>query len=123
MSRIGWILPNQEPGSFLLIKLFLNALFVAGLRIVYLMILPAKGVGSGSGKRRCGMEEVMQMSRCEKCGSRMFSVEEIVTHLEIDGEIVKELGNSGLFNRNCLMCNFPETYEHYKGLDFEKRTI
>ena len=27
--------------------------------------------------------------RCEKCGSKIFFVEETVTHVQVDGEIVK----------------------------------
>lgn len=45
--------------------------------------------------------------RCKKCGSRIFLVDETITHLEINGEIVKELGSGDLHNRNCLRCTEP----------------
>jgi len=56
-------------------------------------------------------------TRCKKCGSRIFLVDETITHLEIDGEIVKELGSGDLHNRNCLRCAEPHIYEDYKHLD------
>ena len=55
--------------------------------------------------------------RCKKCGSRVFLVDETITHLEIDDEIVKELGSGDLHNRNCLRCTHPEVYQEYKHLD------
>ena len=57
------------------------------------------------------------MSRCRKCGSKIFLVGETITHLEIDGEIVKELGTAALHNRNCLRCTHPEIYKDYMHLD------
>ena len=57
------------------------------------------------------------MPKCEKCGSRIFLVDETITHLEIDGEIVKELGTGDLHTRNCLRCTHPEIYKDYKHLD------
>jgi len=59
------------------------------------------------------------MPKCNKCGSQVFLVDETITHLEIDGEIVKELGTGGLQNRNCLRCTHPEIYKDYKRLDEE----
>ena len=59
------------------------------------------------------------MPRCQKCGSKIFLVDETITHLEIDGEIVKELGSGGLHNRNCLCYLPPEIYKNYKHLDEE----
>jgi hypothetical protein len=55
--------------------------------------------------------------RCKKCGSQIFLVDETITHLEIAGEIVKELGSGDLHNRNCLRCTHPDIYEDYKHLD------
>jgi predicted nucleic-acid-binding Zn-ribbon protein len=54
---------------------------------------------------------------CKKCGSRIFLVDETITHLEINGEIVKELGSGDLHNRNCLRCTHPEIYQDYVQLD------
>ena len=55
--------------------------------------------------------------RCKKCGSKIFLVDETITHLEIAGEIVKELGSGDLHTRNCLRCTHPEIYCDYKNLD------
>ncbi|MBP1741233.1 MAG: hypothetical protein H6Q48_3526, partial [Deltaproteobacteria bacterium] len=55
--------------------------------------------------------------RCKKCGSQIFLVDETITHLEINGEIVKELGTGDLYNRNCLRCTHPDIYEDYAHLD------
>ena len=55
--------------------------------------------------------------RCKKCGSQIFLVDETVTHLEIDGEIVKELGSGDLHTRNCLRCTNPDIYADYAHLD------
>ena len=55
--------------------------------------------------------------RCTKCGSRIFLVDETITHLEIDGEIVKELGSGDLHTKNCLRCTRPEIYSDYNHLD------
>ena len=59
------------------------------------------------------------MPRCKKCGSQIFLVDETITHLEIDGEIVNELGTGDLHNRSCLKCTHPNLYEDYKHLDDE----
>jgi hypothetical protein len=59
------------------------------------------------------------MPRCKKCGSQIFLVDETITHLEIDGEIVKELGSGDVKDRNCLRCSHPEIYKDYKHLDEE----
>ena len=59
------------------------------------------------------------MPRCKKCGSRIFLVDENISHLELDREIVKELGSGDLHNRNCLRCTHPDLYEDYKHLDEE----
>ena len=61
--------------------------------------------------------------RCEKCGSKIFLVDETITHLEIDGEIVKELGSGDLHTRNCLRCTHPEIYKDYKHLDEEPEML
>jgi len=55
--------------------------------------------------------------RCKRCGSQIFLVDETITHLEIDGEIVKELGSGDLHNRNCLRCTDLDFYEDYAHLD------
>ena len=55
--------------------------------------------------------------RCKKCGSRIFLVDETITHLEIAGEIVKQLGSGDLHNRNCLRCTHPDIYADYAHLD------
>jgi hypothetical protein len=60
---------------------------------------------------------VINVPKCKKCGSKIFFVDETITHLEIDGEIVKELGTRSLHNRNCLRCKHPEIYKDYKHLD------
>ena len=57
------------------------------------------------------------MAKCEKCGSQVFLLDETVTHLEVGGEIVKELGSGDLHNRNCLKCTLPELYEEFKGYE------
>ena len=57
------------------------------------------------------------MARCKKCGSRVFFVDETITHLEIDGEIVKQLGSGDLHNRNCVRCANPEQYDEYRHFD------
>ena len=59
------------------------------------------------------------MPRCKKCGSQVFLVDQIITHLEIDGETIKELGTGELHTRNCLKCTHPAIYEDYKHLDEE----
>jgi len=58
-----------------------------------------------------------EMTKCKKCGSTVFFVDETITHLEVDGETVKELGSGHLHNRNCVRCNYPEQYEAYKCYD------
>jgi predicted nucleic-acid-binding Zn-ribbon protein len=63
------------------------------------------------------------MARCEKCGNRVFLVDKTITHLEIDGEIVKELGNGDVHTRNCLRCTHPELYEDYKHLDVKGEKV
>jgi hypothetical protein len=50
-------------------------------------------------------------------------VDETITHLEIDGEIVKELGTGDLHNRNCPRCTEPHIYEDYKHLDEEPEML
>ena len=59
------------------------------------------------------------MPRCKKCESKIFLVDETITHIEVEGEIVKQLGTGGLQNRNCLSCTHPEIYKNYKHLDEE----
>ena len=61
------------------------------------------------------------MPRCQQCGSKFFLVDETITHLEIDGEIVKQLGSGDLHTRNCLQCTHPAIYKDYKHLDEEVR--
>jgi hypothetical protein len=55
--------------------------------------------------------------RCAKYGSQIFLVDETITHLKINGELVKELGTGDLHNRNCLRCAHPEIYDDYAHLD------
>ena len=50
-------------------------------------------------------------------GSRVFFVDETITHLEIDGEIVKQLGSGDLHNRNCVRCVNSEQYDEYRHFD------
>ena len=57
------------------------------------------------------------MARCEKCGCKLFLVDETVTFLEIDGEAEKEMGRTSFFNRNCLKCTVPDVYKDYQHLD------
>ena len=63
------------------------------------------------------------MPICKKCGSKVFLVDETITHLEIDGEIVKQLGSGDLHNKNCLRCTHPDIHEDYKHLDEEIRML
>jgi len=63
------------------------------------------------------------MAKCKKCGSRVFIVDETITHLEIADEIVKELGSGDLHSRNCLRCTDPDLYEDYKHLDEEAELL
>jgi len=57
-------------------------------------------------------------STCEKCGSKLFLIDETCTHVEIDGEIVKtHLGD--LSNRNCVRCTYPGLYADFRGYDDE----
>jgi len=57
------------------------------------------------------------MVKCKKCGSKIFFVDDTVTHLEIDGEIIKQVGGGDLHNRNCIRCTFPEQYEELRNLE------
>ena len=57
------------------------------------------------------------MVKCEKCGSKIFYVDETATHLEINGEIGKQLASGDLHNRNCVKCTFPEQYEELRHLE------
>ena len=61
--------------------------------------------------------EVIRMARCEKCGSKVFLVDETITHLEVGGEIIKQVGGGDLHNRNCVKCTYPEEHDEYKHLD------
>lgn len=54
---------------------------------------------------------------CEKCGSKVFFVDEIVTHVQVDGEIVKTF-QGDLTNANCVRCTYPGVYPEYQ--DFEE---
>ena len=63
------------------------------------------------------------MARCETCGSKVFLVDETITHLEVEGETIKELGSGDLHNRNCLRCTHPDIYEDYKHLDEEVEMV
>jgi len=66
------------------------------------------------------IDEVIQMSkpnRCKRCGSRIFFVDETCTYLEVDGEIIKQLGDGDLNNRNCVRCTYPELYREYNNYD------
>ena len=56
------------------------------------------------------------MPRCEKCGSRVFLVDETVTHLEVNGEFVKQYPGD-FVNRNCVRCTYPGLYEELKDLE------
>jgi len=56
------------------------------------------------------------MTLCKKCGSRVFLVNETITHLEVDGELAKQLGGGDLHNWNCLRCNHPDLYKDFKHL-------
>jgi len=47
--------------------------------------------------------------KCDKCGSKVFLVDEITTHLEVDGEIVKSY-TGDLCNMNCVRCTYPELH-------------
>ncbi|MBP1741130.1 MAG: hypothetical protein H6Q48_3423 [Deltaproteobacteria bacterium] len=49
-------------------------------------------------------------------------MDETLTHLEIDGETVMEIGSGDLYTKNCLKCTHPYLYEDYRHLD-EKAEI
>jgi predicted nucleic-acid-binding Zn-ribbon protein len=55
--------------------------------------------------------------RCEKCGSKVFFVDETVKHVQVDGEIVKTFPGD-LTNANCVRCTYPKIYPEYQ--DFEE---
>ena len=57
------------------------------------------------------------MTRCKKCGSKVFVVDETASYIEVNGEIVKQVGGGDLHNRNCVRCTYPEEYKEYKYLD------
>ena len=57
------------------------------------------------------------MKKCKKCGSKVFFVDETTTHLEVGGEIIRQLGSGDLHNRNCIRCLNPEMYEAFKHYD------
>ncbi len=57
---------------------------------------------------------------CEKCGSKVFFVDETVTHVEVDGEIVKS-HTGDLHNRNCVRCTCPEQHPEYGDDEQTKR--
>ena len=57
------------------------------------------------------------MAKFKKCGSKAFFVDEEATYLEVEGNIVKDLGSGGLANRNCIRCIYPAQYEDYKHFD------
>jgi hypothetical protein len=57
------------------------------------------------------------MANCKKCVSKVFLVYQEANFLEVDGEIVKEIGSGGLTDRNCVRCIYPEQYEDYKHFD------
>ena len=44
------------------------------------------------------------MAKFKKCGSKAFFVDEEATYLEVEGNIVKDLGSGGLANRNKGVC-------------------
>ena len=54
------------------------------------------------------------MTKCPKCGSIVFFVDESTTYLEVDGEIIKELGVGDYHKRTCVKCCFPLIYEIFK---------
>ena len=59
--------------------------------------------------------EVVKM-RCEKCGSSIFFVDETVTLVQVDGEIVKTF-QGDLSNANCVKCTYPKVYPEYQDFD------
>ena len=59
----------------------------------------------------------MKITKFKKCGSKIFLVDETVTHLEVDCEIIKQVGDGDLNNRNCVKCTYPEQYSLYKHLE------
>ena len=50
--------------------------------------------------------------KCRKCGSKVFFVDETVTHVEVNGEIVKSYPGD-LGNRNCVRCTYPKQYPDF----------
>ena len=59
------------------------------------------------------------MTKCNKCGSKVFFVDDTSTYLEVDGELVKQLGGGDLSNWNCVRCNYPAQYKDFKHFDEE----
>jgi len=53
---------------------------------------------------------------CNKCGSKVFFVDETVTHVQVAGEIVKTFQGE-LTNANCVRCTYPNAYREYQ--DYE----
>ena len=54
--------------------------------------------------------------KCKKCGSKVFLVDETVTHVQVDDEIVKSHPGD-LDNANCVRCTYPKIYPEYQHLD------
>ena len=57
------------------------------------------------------------MTRCKKCGSKVFVVDESASYIEVNGEIVKKVSSGDLHNRNCVRCTYPKQYKEYRDLD------
>jgi len=61
----------------------------------------------------CHKDEI-EIDDHNKCGSKVFLVDETVTHLEVDGKIIKQVGDGDLHNRDCaknahIRSNMPYT--------------
>lgn len=54
--------------------------------------------------------------RCGRCGSRIFFVDETVTHVQVDGEDVDSFPGD-LSNANCVRCTCPGLYAEYRELE------
>lgn len=82
---------------------------------LYSAAIVANRSPSISNIRRLGYQiEVIDITGCITCGSRIFWVDETVTLPEIDGKPIKTLGSGGLH---------PEIYETYRHLEGTARDV
>ena len=51
-----------------------------------------------------GEWKTIKTSKCTKCGSTEFLIDETITHLEVDGEIYDHCGKGEFHDRRCAKC-------------------